>query len=225
MPISESPLSQRYAGNNSTTAAYPINIERDRDGDLFVTIDGVASSNFTISVDGLRTGTPIPDTSEILLFRVTPQTQIQTFPANTTPAGEDVRQAVNKLTLIAQEAQELSDRSFKLPRGASNGVGFEATSNTTLVIGADGNAKNETVDETNDRLGIPVFIAQVLDATAEANVSAANSQVGATNSAASAARAEAIVASSLAAVSLITTAPKLRNNGAFLRFRNNNLPN
>lgn len=101
--ITSTIILETFDGNGSTVTPYPIAIQRERDEDLFVMVDGEPIEDFTIAEDGMRTGDAVAPGTEVVIYRSTPQTQTNPFPANTTPAPEDVRAALNKLTLIVQE--------------------------------------------------------------------------------------------------------------------------
>ena len=104
MSVLSQVVSEAYpVGNNSTTTPYVITMERDLDEDLKLEVDGVVTTAFTVSGAEFRTNPAIPATSSLRLYRDTPKTQLQTFPSNTTPAAEDVRAALDKMTMIVQE--------------------------------------------------------------------------------------------------------------------------
>lgn len=103
MSVSTTLAIEVFDGNNSTSIPYPISIVYDSDEDLYLRVGGVASSDFTVSEDGFRTGVAIAPGTDLVLYRVTPRTQVNPFPSNTTPAPEDVAAALDKLTLICQE--------------------------------------------------------------------------------------------------------------------------
>lgn len=103
MPIQDTSTTESFDGNGSTTTPYPLTLQRDRDEDIKLSVGGVVSTDFTIAPDGIRTGTAIPSGTAVIAYRVTPLSQEQTFPSNTTPAAEDVRAALDKATLMIQE--------------------------------------------------------------------------------------------------------------------------
>ena len=148
MSVTVTEIVATYAGNSSTTTPYAITIPRDRDEDLKLLLDGVDSTDFTISVDGLRTDTAQGGAVVLVLYRETPRTQTQPFPSNTTPAAENVRAAVDKLTYMVQELQEQVARAPKPTIGGVFGV------STTLGIDANGNGTSRSVTEERAHLGI-----------------------------------------------------------------------
>lgn len=204
MPVTNTVTVVSYAGNNSSVTPYPLDeIERDRDEELFLQIDGVDSSDFTISPDGLQTGTAIPNTSTLVIFRKTNKTQEQPFPSNTTPAAEDVRAAVDKLTLIAQEIDEEARRSIKPPIGSTFGA------SSTLGLDANGNPISRTAEEEVAHLGIKAIFDSANAASTAATAAAATANVNAAAStfSATAAAGSAAAAAGSAAVALEPQAP------------------
>jgi hypothetical protein len=166
MPVTVTDTVSTYAGNGSTTTPYAITIPRSRDEDLFLELDGVNSTDFTISPDGFRTGTAQASTVTLVLYRATPRTQDQPFPSNTTPAAEDVRAAIDKLSLTTQEADETAARAVKAPIGTTFGV------SSTIGLNATGVAVSRTVVEEVAHLGISERIDTASFAAASATQSA-----------------------------------------------------
>jgi len=128
--VTSNTTKESFDGNGSTSTPYPLAIQRNSNADIYAMVDGEAFSNFTISEDGLRTGVAIPPGSVLTVYRATPQTQTNPFPSNTTPAPEDVRNSLNKITMIIQELSRvvgtpgMQALSFPLDEPAAN--------NTTL---------------------------------------------------------------------------------------------
>ena len=176
MPVASTEIVANYAGNGSTTTAYPITIPRARDEDLFLLVDGVATTNFSVSSDGFRTGVAYPNTSTLVLFRSTPVTQLQPFPSNTTPAAENVRAGLDKLTLIAQEHQEELGRTLSAPVGfipPSGGIARAA--NTTIGQDENGALESRTPEQQRAHLNIEGEIAAAQQAATQAAAQAATS--------------------------------------------------
>ena len=167
MPVTVTDTVSTYAGNGSTTTPYAITIPRSRDEDLFLELDGVNSTDFTISPDGFRTGTAQASTVALVLYRATPRTQDQPFPSNTTPAAEDVRAAIDKLSLTTQEADETAARAVKAPIGTTFGV------SSTIGLNATGVAVSRTVVEEVAHLGITAEVATAVVSAASAAADAA----------------------------------------------------
>lgn len=148
MPVTSTETVATYNGNGSTSIPYPITILRDRDEDLTLLVDGVESTDFTISPDGFRTGVALASTVSLVLFRQTPRTQEQPFPSNTTPAAEDVRAGLDKLTFFIQEVDQEVSRSVRSP------IGEMFSSNSTLGLDPDGNYVARTAPQEVDFLGL-----------------------------------------------------------------------
>tara|TARA_R110000782_G_scaffold38583_1_gene90338 strand:+ start:505 stop:1614 length:1110 start_codon:yes stop_codon:yes gene_type:complete len=190
MPVEETQLVATYA-SAGTVGPYPITIPRDRDEDLKLLVDGVASTDFTVDPNDneFSTGTILPVGTALTLYRETPLTQAQPFPSNTTPAAEDVRAAVDKLTLITQEAAEVSARSVKSPIGETFAV------STTIGMDASGDPIARTPAAEVTHLGIE---AEVTAAAASAAAAAASeSAASSSESAAAASEAVAVAAEAL----------------------------
>ena len=162
MPVTSTETVATYAGNGSTTIPYPITILRDRDEDLFLSIGGEPSTDFSISPDGFRTGVAHASTVSLVLFRQTPRTQEQPFPSNTTPAAEDVRAGLDKLTLEVQEVGEESARAVKPP------IGEQFISGSTLGLDSDGNYVSRTAEEEVSHLGIGPKVEEATQAATRA---------------------------------------------------------
>ena len=173
MPVTVTETVATYAGNGSTTVPYPITIPRDQDEDLILTINGVTSTDFSVSPDGFRTGTAISSGSALVLFRRTPRTQVQSFPSNTTPAAEDVRAGLDKLTLGVQEIDEEVGRAIKSP------VGEVFASDRTIGIASTGLPIARTAAEEVTFLGIGVSVTDASNSATAAATSASNAATSA----------------------------------------------
>ena len=190
MPVTTIIRSVTYSGNGSTSTPYTVTFPYDAAADVKLLIDGVASTAFTLSGDELRTDEAVDAGSSLVIYRDTPLTQEQTFPSNTTPAAENVRAAVDKLTLIAQERNEEIGRSIKPPIGSS------FANNTTLGVDASGNPVARTAEEESTHLGIgaSVTAAAASAAAAQASAITAEEQSSLANLEAVAAAASAVSA-------------------------------
>jgi hypothetical protein len=164
MPVTVTETVATYAGNGSTTTPYAITVPRDQDADLVLLVDEVVSTDFTVSTDGFRTGVAHASTVALVLYRSTPKTQIQPFPSNTTPAAEDVRQALDKITYSSQELGEEVARSVKAMVGETFG------SSTSLGYNATGRVVARTTDEEVVFLGIGDKVTEAAASAAAADV-------------------------------------------------------
>ena len=148
MPVTDTIIEESFDGNGSTTTPYPISIPRSLDEDLKLLVDGVISTDFTVSPDGFRTGVAYAGTVVLTLYRATPLTQNQSFPSNTTPAAEDVRAGLDKVTLIAQEIKNATNRSLKAgPGEIPPGGTVTKLANTFMGQDSSGNMVSRTVEE------------------------------------------------------------------------------
>jgi len=147
MPVSNLPTIERYDGNGSTQTPYPIYMGRYKDEDLYVYLDMERITDFTISEDGMRTGVAVAPGVEVMIQRFTPYTQDQPFPDPTTPAAEDVRGGVDKLTYIVQELLAINGAAVG-PEGPASTVpgptGAQGPRGYTGFTGADSTVAGPT---------------------------------------------------------------------------------
>lgn len=152
MPVNQDRTWEDFDGNGSTQVPYPISLERDNDADLKLLVAGSEYTNFTVSEDGFRTGTAVSPGTPVILYRETPLLQSNPYPRNITPPPEDVRQNVDKLTLIVQE---IVARTIRTSVGSSAPKGgLEAAPNTTIGQNADGTLVSRTPTEELAHLGV-----------------------------------------------------------------------
>tara|TARA_R110000796_G_scaffold251769_1_gene383970 strand:- start:28658 stop:31516 length:2859 start_codon:yes stop_codon:yes gene_type:complete len=157
-----------YASDGATVGPYPLTgLESFADTDIKLTVNGAAWTDFTISVDGLRTGTVMPLATALVIYRETPKTQAQPFPPNTTPAAEDIAAGLDKVTLVTQELGEEVDRSIKPAVGATFPV------STSLGIDAAGATVARTATEEAAFIGITTDVEAAAASAAGAAASAA----------------------------------------------------
>ncbi len=181
MTISSTTLRNSYSGNGSTTAfayTFPINstseitvIERSATGTETVKSEGSGSTNYSIVDNGASGGTvtmvtaPAAGTTLVIL-RNTNLTQETDYVANDPFPAETHEDALDKLTMQVQEAQEELGRSFKVSRSntissaeftdsatdrASKTLGFDSDGNLTTVsdfLPAGGDAAQFTYSTT-----------------------------------------------------------------------------
>ena len=145
-----------YAADGATVGPYPLTgLERSADIDIKLYVNSEPWTDFTISIDGLRTGTVLPSGTALMIYRETPKTQAQPFPPNTTPAAEDISAGLDKLTLISQDISEQISRGIITPRGGVAPIGgFNKTPNTTLGQDTTGTFVSRTVPQELAHLGI-----------------------------------------------------------------------
>jgi hypothetical protein len=158
---------EAYIGNNSTVVPYPITLQWLDDEDLHLFIDGVETGNFVVTPSGFLTTTAVAVDKQVILYRRTAKTQITTFPNNTTPSAVDIRAALNKLTLIAQELEYIDGgKPLSFPLGED--VDFA----TALPIASERLGKTFFFDDvTGEMLLItPAQLALTVDPSFEALV-------------------------------------------------------
>lgn len=158
---------EAYVGNNSTVVPYPITLQWLDDEDLHLFIDGVETGNFIVTPSGFLTTTAVAVDKSVILYRRTPKTQIGAFPNNTTPSAIDIRAALNKLTLIAQELEYIDGgKPLSFPLGED--VDFA----TALPIASERLGKTFFFDDvTGEMLLItPAQLALTVDPSFEALV-------------------------------------------------------
>ena len=187
MPVTTTITNESFDGNGSTSTPYPFTIPYNVDEDIKLSVGGVVSTDFTVSEDGIRTGTAVAPGTEVVVYRDTPLTQEQPFPPNTTPAAEDVRAGLDKLTLIAQEQLSTVGRALRFPVVSGAAPEIPRTASTTVVIDSDGNPTTKTASEMVTFLGVGTSVDAAAASAVESAASAVESAASAAESAASAA--------------------------------------
>ena len=131
MTISTTTIKNSYSGNGSTSAfTYSFKITDDDDIQVIIRTDSTGdetvktkTTHYNVSGVGSNSGTVtftsgnIPASGEtVVLRRSTPQTQGMDLIENDPMPADTLETAHDKITSIAQELQEASDRSIKLSR-------------------------------------------------------------------------------------------------------------
>lgn len=152
MTIAKTGTSASYAGNGATTAfAFPYRFLQDNDLQVYIVVtDGTATlqtltTDYTVSNNGDETGGTVtmivaPASGETLLIeRQTDQTQSADYVNNDPFPAETHEDALDKLTLIAQEEGADGDRHITFPAGdaASPTLPISSTRKNKL-LGFDG---------------------------------------------------------------------------------------
>ena len=183
MSVTAAALVQSFSANGADTV-YTLTIERDSDTHIKAKIDEVAYTDFTISGADFTTGTVLASGVALVIYRETPEDQIQTFPSNTTPAAEDIEAGLDKTTYLVQELSESNTRSVKAP------IGSVFTSSSTIGIDSSGDpiARTATQEVTHLGIGASVTAAALSETNAAASETAA--ALSETNAAASETAAE-----------------------------------
>ena len=131
MTISTTTIKNSYSGNGSTSAfTYSFKITDDDDIEVIIRTDSTGAetvktktTHYNVAGVGSNSGTVtftsgnIPASGEtVVLRRSTPQTQGMDLIENDPMPADTLETAHDKITSIAQELQEASDRSIKLSR-------------------------------------------------------------------------------------------------------------
>ena len=111
-----------YAGNNSTSTPYPITFSFRTKDDIRVVVRDSAGTETTLLVDvdftvtgaELTTSVAVVPSSSVIIYRRTPPTQSSDYVELSAFPAESHEEALDKLTLLAQEARDGLERCFRL---------------------------------------------------------------------------------------------------------------
>lgn len=183
---------KEYAGNGVTTAfaTFPVVFFDEGDLDVYVVVDatGVATlktitTHYTVTGGGGSTGTvtmlTAPASGETLVIvRTLDITQAADFVNNDGSDAEVAEDAIDRLTMIAQQLSAKIDRSFTLPDSDTSGASTELpTPEASKVIGWNSAAaalQNYSVADIDASL-VSTFGATLID---DATAVAARSTLG-----------------------------------------------
>ena len=134
-----------YAGNNSTSTPYPIAFDFRNKEDIVVVVRNSAGVETTLEVDvgftvsgaGLTTTAAVAATSTVVIYRRSPATQSSDYVTLSAFPAESHEDALDKLTLLAQEARDGLERCFRLSDSATAIPPGAATIITDSVLGLD----------------------------------------------------------------------------------------
>jgi hypothetical protein len=173
MSVSNLIRSKSFSAGGAAVGPYTFSFSYDVINDLKLTVDGVASTDFTVSPGEFNTGTILPAGAKLVFYRETSLTQEQSFPTNTTPAAADVAAALDKLTMVSQEQSEVLNRTVKSNIGAEN----DFVTSSTIGLDANGKGVARTIAEEVLHLGITDVAADAAAAavSAAAALASANS--------------------------------------------------
>jgi len=151
MTIAKTDARKQYSGDDSTTVfAFPYRFFADADIDVYL-LDAAGTetlqtltTHYTLSNNGDETGgnvtmvTP-PATGETLtIVRTIAQTQITDYAANDAFPAETHEAALDRLTLLVQDAQEQLDRAVKVDVSETVDIDtLQANINTLVAIDDD----------------------------------------------------------------------------------------
>ena len=134
-----------YAGNNSTSTPYPIPFSFRTKDDIRVVVRTSAGVETTLLVDvgftvagtQLTTHAAVVPTSSVIIYRRTPATQSSDYVELAAFPAESHEEALDKLTLLAQEARDGLERTFRLSDSAPPVPPGAATIINDSVMGLD----------------------------------------------------------------------------------------
>lgn len=136
MTVSGTDSRERYDGNG-VTVSFPITFVYGEDADINVThidalgietawvLDGVGDTGFTIVSGAVVANTAPEDETELVIYRVTPITQLVDYVENRATPATVTEDTLDKLTMITQELEDASDRAMTLPVTAEESVSAE----------------------------------------------------------------------------------------------------
>ncbi len=136
MTVSGTESRERYDGNG-VTVSFPITFVYGKDADINVThidalgvetawvLDGVGDTGFTIVSGAVVANTAPEDETELVIYRVTPITQLVDYVENRATPATVTEDTLDKLTMITQELDDASDRAMTLPVTAEESVSAE----------------------------------------------------------------------------------------------------
>lgn len=156
MTVSSETNSVQYTGNGSlVTYAYPFKIFET--SDLTVTLDGTTTTSYSVTGAGDDSGGNIVfysapgDGVVITIRRVLPVTQETDYVENAPFQAESHENALDKLTMIAQQLTTDSNKSLKYPNDDSatlSSILPDATTRATKVLGFDSDGEPSLTEST-----------------------------------------------------------------------------
>jgi len=142
-----------YAGNNSTVTPYPVTFQFLDNADLVVVVTtsagvqttlvlttdyAIAGSGYPTASASITTVVAVPVTSTVTLFRDTAFTQTASYTeADEFPAASHER-ALDKATILAQQLQDSSARTFRLTVASPQIAEVAAVNNALLGLNPAG---------------------------------------------------------------------------------------
>ena len=156
-----------YTGNGSTTV-FAYNYRILTDSDLQVYVDGTLkslSTHYTVSGAGdasggnvtFTSGNTPPDTKKVVIIRNMPQTQATDYVANDPFPAETHEEALDKLTMIAQDVQKDVDESFRFASTVTDAgtitIDKNAADRASLVLAFDSSGHLTATQELGEHKG------------------------------------------------------------------------
>lgn len=180
MTIAKTDARKQYAGNDSTVAfSFPYRFFADGDLQVYLLVDATGietlqtlTTHYSVSNAGDETGGTVtmvtaPATGETLtILRSIPQTQGTDYEDNDAFPAETHEAALDKLTLLLQQANELFDRTLTAPASDSSNLELPlAADRVDRVIGF--NSSGDLVMLTDAGLISTATIAEYRNNTAD----------------------------------------------------------
>ena len=167
MTVSTTTNKKSYTGNGSTTVfAYDFRILSNSDLQVYVdetlkTLD----THYTVSGAGDASGGSVtftggntpPDTKKVVIIRNMPQTQATDYVANDPFPAETHEEALDKLTMIAQDVQKDVDESFRFASTVTDAgtitIDKNASDRASLVLAFDSSGNLAATQELGEHKG------------------------------------------------------------------------
>jgi hypothetical protein len=176
MAVQSDISSIQYQGNSSTVTPYPVPFYFFDAGDVrvFLLPDGgsetelIEGTDFTVTGAGNENGGEVTtavaydSTNKLTIVREVDPTQLTVYDENDKFPAKSHERALDKLTMIVQQALRAVSRSLRFTDSFPGGASFAPTVNTILGISGVGNARtfNQSELATWLNLTIPGIIGQ-----------------------------------------------------------------
>jgi len=176
MAVQSDISSIQYQGNSSTVTPYPVPFYFFDAGDVrvFLLPDGgsetelIEGTDFTVTGAGNENGGEVTTaiaydaTNKLTIVREVDPTQLTVYDENDKFPAKSHERALDKLTMIVQQALRAVSRSLRFTDSFPGGASFAPTVNTILGISGVGNARtfNQSELATWLNLTIPGIIGQ-----------------------------------------------------------------
>jgi hypothetical protein len=176
MAVQSDISSVQYQGNGSTVTPYPVPFYFFDAGDIrvFLLPDGgsetelIEGTDFTVTGAGNENGGEVTTavaydaTNKLTIVREVDPTQLTVYDENDKFPAKSHERALDKLTMVVQQALRAVSRSLRFTDSFPGGASFAPTVNTVLGISGVGNARtfNQSELATWLNLQIPGIIGQ-----------------------------------------------------------------
>lgn len=166
MAVTSATSSISYTGNNSTTTSYAVPFVFLENSHLAatakVTATGVETAVTLVDHIGagnpnggnVRTAVAVPATSTLTIFRTVPATQTTTYQEGGDFPAASHERALDKLTMLSQQAQRGADRAIKVTEADGQRTDMIAVANSLVGLDENKQPKAMTVSEIKSLLAI-----------------------------------------------------------------------